>query len=202
MSAAVVTTVPFGALATGRDLLLTARKPPSACVTISPMASSSDLSQLLREGQSFQFAEPPDDAAAEKAYRAAVRIAPAWGEPYHWLGSVLERQGYAQEAAEAYQRAIHLLAGDPRPLIALGRLQGARGQSNEAIKSLEAGLALKPHYGEADARLFLADAFERSGNVEEAVAQWRAVAKMQPSYPSHERPMEEANRKLADHGAE
>ena len=166
------------------------------------MASSIDSSQLLLEGQSYQFAEPPDDAAAEKAYRAAVHIAPAWGEPYHWLGSVLERQGCAQEAAESYQRAIHLLAGDPRPLIALGRLQGAGGQYNEAIKSLEAGLALQPHYGEADARLFLADAFERLGNIKQAVAQWRVVAKMQPSYPSDKRPMEEAKRKLADHGAE
>jgi tetratricopeptide (TPR) repeat protein len=162
------------------------------------MASPSHASQLLRKGQSYQFAQPPNDAAAEKAYRAAVRAAPEWGEPFHWLGYVLERQGYAQEAAEAYQRAIHLLAGDPRPLIALGGLQRIRGQYNEAIKYLEAGLALNPHYAEADARLVLADAFECSGNVRQAVAQWRIVAQMQPSYPSDERPMEEAKRKLVE----
>jgi tetratricopeptide (TPR) repeat protein len=164
------------------------------------MASPSDASQFLREGQSCQFAEPPKYAAAEKAYRAAAHAAPEWGEPYHWLGMVLERQGHTQEAAQAYQRAIHLLGGDPRPLIALGDLQRRRGQHKEAIASLEAGLALKPHYAEADARLILADALESSGNVEQAVAQWRVVAQMQPSYPSGERPMEEARRKLAEHG--
>ena len=160
-----------------------------------------EASSLLRQGQSHQFADPPNAVAAEKAYRAAIHAAPGWGEPHHWLGSVLERQGYTQEASEAYRQAIQLLAGDPRPLIALGRLQLGRGQYSEAIESLEAGLALKPHYAEADARLFLAEAFEQSGNVEHAIAQWRVVAQMQPFYPSHEHPMEDAKKKLAEHGA-
>jgi Flp pilus assembly protein TadD len=125
------------------------------------MASASDASQLLREGQSHSFAEPPDYAAAEKAYRAATNLSPEWGEPYHWLGFVLQRQGNLEEATDAYQRAIHLLASDPRPINALGGLQRLRGQYDEAIKSLERGLALRPHYAEADARLMLAEAFAR-----------------------------------------
>lgn len=161
----------------------------------------SDASSLLRQGQSYQFADPPNDVAAEKAYRAAIHSAPEWGEPYHWLGFVLERQSCTQDASEAYRQAIRLLAGDPRPLIALGRLQLNRGQYSEAIKSLEAGLALKPHYAEADARLFLAEAFEHSGNVEQATAQWRVVSQMHPSYPSHECPLKDAKTKLAEHGA-
>jgi hypothetical protein len=60
---------------------------------------------------------------------------------------------------------------------------------------------LKPHYAEADARLILAEAFESFGNVEQAAAQWRVVAQMQSSYPSRERPMEEARRKLAEQDA-
>ena len=162
---------------------------------------SGEASSLLRQGQSHQFADPPNDVAAEKAYRAAIHASLEWGEPHHWLGSVLERQGYTQEASEAYRQAIQLLAGDPRPLIALGRLQLSRGQYSEAIESLEAGLALKPHYAEADARLFLAEAFERSGSVEQAISQWQLVAQMQPLYPSHERPMQDAKTKLAEHGA-
>ena len=118
-----------------------------------------------------------------------------------WLRRKRTEQQYTQEASEAYRQAIQLLAGDPRPLIALGRLQLGRGQYSEAIESLEAGLALKPHYAEADARLFLAEAFEQSGNVEHAIAQWRVVAQMQPFYPSHEHPMEDAKKKLAEHGA-
>jgi tetratricopeptide (TPR) repeat protein len=166
------------------------------------MASETNASQLLREGQSYQFAEPPDYAAAEKAYRAATSASPAWGEPYHWLGFVLARQGHLQDAADAYLRAIHLLADDPRPLIALGDLQRRQGQFKEAIRSLQEGLALRPHYAEADARLMLAEAFECAGDLEQAVAQWRIVAQMESSYPSKEKPMEEAKRQLSKHGLE
>jgi tetratricopeptide (TPR) repeat protein len=163
------------------------------------MASVSDTSQLLREAQAQFFDEPPDYAAAETACRAATNVSPGWGEPFHWLGSVFERQGNLQGAADAYRRAIDLLAGDPRPLIALGRLQSRRGQHEEAIRLLQDGIALKPHYAEADARLMLAEAFERADNIENAVAQWRIVVKMEPSYPSDGKPMKEARRKLAKH---
>jgi cytochrome c-type biogenesis protein CcmH/NrfG len=163
---------------------------------------SSQASEHLQEGQRHQFAEPPDDRAAEQAYRAATRAAPEWGEPYHWLASVLEKQGKAKEAVESYQRAIQLLPDDPRPLIALGVLHTAGGHYEEAIRLLEAGLAMKPHYAEADARLFLADAFERSGAEEKAVAQWKIVLGMEPSYPSHDKPIEEARRKLNEHGSD
>ena len=105
---------------------------------------ANDAAQFLRDGQSHQFAEPPDFAAAERAYRAATYVSPEWGEPYHWLGFVLTRLGNLEGAADAYRRAIHLLAGDPRPLIALGGLQRLRGQYEEAIRSLETGLALGP----------------------------------------------------------
>jgi tetratricopeptide (TPR) repeat protein len=164
------------------------------------MGSHNVALEFLREGQRHQFAEPPNDRAAETAYRSAVQSAPEWGEPYHWLGAALERQGKTHDAVEAYQQAIKWLPGDPRPFIALGQLQSTRGQYQEAIRLLEAGLAMKPHYAEADARLFLAEALERSGTVEKAVAQWQIVLRMEPSYPSHHLPMEEAKRKLNEHG--
>lgn len=157
-------------------------------------------SEFLREGQRHHFAEPPNELAAEKAYRSATLTAPEWGEPYHWLGAVLGSQGRTEEAVEAYQQAIRLLPTDPRPLIALGHLQTTCGHYAEAIRLLEAGIAMKPHYAEADARLFLADALERSGAVEEAIAQWQVIMHMEPSYPSRHLPMEEAKRKLNEHG--
>ncbi len=157
-------------------------------------------SEFLREGQRHHFAEPPNELAAEKAYRSATLTAPEWGEPYRWLGAVLESQGRKEEAVGAYQQAIRLLPDDPRPLIALGRLQTTYGHYAEAIGHLEAGLAMKPHYAEADTRLFLADALERSGAVDEAIAQWQVVLHMEPSYPSRHLPMEEAKRKLNEHG--
>ena len=164
------------------------------------MSSHDIASEFLREGQRHQFAEPPNNPAAEKAYRSATLTAPEWGEPYHRLGAVLESQGRTEEAVESYQQAIRLLPDDPRPLIALGRLQTTCGHYADAIRLLEEGIAMKPHYAEADARLFLADVLDRSGAVEEAIAQWQIVLCMKPSYPSRHLPMEEAKRKLNERG--
>jgi tetratricopeptide (TPR) repeat protein len=160
------------------------------------MAEADSSSQLLRRGQAHQFAERPDYAAAENAYREAIQASPDWGEPYHWLGSALEQQGKLQAAADAFARASHLLPGDPRPLIAQGHVRHLSGQYEEAIDLLQAGIALNPPYAEADARLMLADAFVCAGRQEQAVAEWRTVARMEPSYPSQDKPMEEARRKL------
>jgi hypothetical protein len=63
--------------------------------------SHNDAVELLREGWRHQFAEPPNELAAETAYRSALQTAPEWGEPHHWLGAVLERQGKTMEALEA-----------------------------------------------------------------------------------------------------
>ena len=64
------------------------------------MATKDDALRLLREGQSHQFAEPPDYVAAEKAYRNAAKIAQSWGEPYHWLAFTLEQRGSLEEAED------------------------------------------------------------------------------------------------------
>ena len=67
------------------------------------MGSHNVALEFLREGQRHHFAERPNELAAEKAYQSATLTAPEWGEPYHWLGAVLESQGKTKEAVEAYQ---------------------------------------------------------------------------------------------------
>lgn len=166
------------------------------------MTTQGEATRLFKEGQAHQFAEPPDYSAAEKAYRAAIDLSPQWGEPHHCLGFVLQQQGRLPEAEDACKRAVCLLKDDPRPLIALGEVQRRRGRYHVAISSLEAGLALKPHYAEADARLMLAEALVGAKRLKDAAAQWRVVVKMEPFYPSYEWPMEEAKRKLTEHGLE
>jgi Flp pilus assembly protein TadD len=64
--------------------------------------------EFLREGQRHHFAEPPNDLAAEKAFRSATLAAPEWGEPYHWLGIVLESRGRTKDAVEAGYRLARL----------------------------------------------------------------------------------------------
>lgn len=62
----------------------------------------------------------------------------------------------------------------------------------EAVRVLERGVDLKPAYGEADARLMLAQALENHGDKNGAVAQLRIVVAMEPMYPSYDAPIDEA----------
>jgi len=154
----------------------------------------------LKEGQEFQFQDPPDYFAAEISYRRAIELAPNWGEPFHWLATALEHQNRLEEACAVERRAIELLPSDPRPLIALGWNLRLLGKFAEALPLIEKGLELKPHYGEADARFMLAEVYEHLGQIDKAATLWRQITGMDSMYPSYDRPMEEAKKKLAEHG--
>jgi tetratricopeptide (TPR) repeat protein len=156
--------------------------------------------RLLKEGQELQFQNPPDYAAAERSYRKAMELAPDWGEPAHWLASVLHAQNKLEESCEVERRAIELLPSDPRPLVGLGWTLRVLGKYKEAVPFFEKGLELKPHYGEADARFMLAEVYEQLGQINDAATLWRQIIGMDSMYPSYDQPMEEAKKKLAEHG--
>jgi tetratricopeptide (TPR) repeat protein len=160
-----------------------------------------EASDLFKKGQSYCSLVPPDYPAAERCFRRLIEVAPAWGEGFHVLAHVLERQGRLEEANTAAHTAVALLPGDPRPVIALGYYFLLVGKYNEAVHFLEEGLALKPHYGEADARFMLAEAFERLGQIPKAAVLWRQIIEMPSAYPSHDRPMKESKRKLAQYAS-
>lgn len=157
---------------------------------------SSDTDQVLKQGQDAFFAEPPDFASAAKCFERVTDLAPKWVEGHHWLASSLEQRGLHAKAIKSYRKAIDCDPKDPRVRIALGRLLSELGHQEQAIVELEYGVALKPHYAEADARLFLAEAYEKAGDVRSAKQQWALVADMKGSYPSYDEPMKEARKRL------
>jgi len=159
-----------------------------------------DARSHLKEGQEYYFGDLPDYVSAEQCFRKAIAVAPDWGESFLFLAGALQRQNKLKQACEMGRTAVRLLPGDPRPLIDLGNTLLLSGRHAAAVHSLEDGLKLKPHYGEADARCMLAEAFERLGNIKRAAVTWRQIANMESTYPSHDRPMEEAKKKLAKHG--
>ena len=154
----------------------------------------------FKEGQEFQFQDPPDYGAAEKSYREAIDLAPDWGEPVHGLACVLQEQNRYEESCEVERKAIQLLPSDPRPVLTLGWTLRLLGKYAEAVEALEKGLALKPHYGEADSRLMLAEVYEQLSQINKAATLWRQIIGMDSMYPSYDEPMEEAKKKLAQHG--
>ena len=94
----------------------------------------------LRLGRTYLASQPPDYAAAQRSFRAAIRLAPEWGEPYYLLGLTFQRQGKVREAMGAYEQAIMRNTG-PLPLIALGWMRRLLGDFGAALECLHAALA-------------------------------------------------------------
>ncbi|HVU09571.1 MAG TPA: tetratricopeptide repeat protein [Verrucomicrobiae bacterium] len=161
---------------------------------------NAQISGLLKQGQTLFFASPPDLDGAIKAFQSVTEQAPDWMEGFHWLGSALEQRGKLENAIAMFQKAVQLDKHDSRPLISLGVCFVKAGRLNEAIKYFRSGLELKPHYGEADARLMLADALERNGKIQDAIVEWKKISEMTGFYPSGDAPMIEAKAKLMERG--
>lgn len=108
----------------------------------------------------------------------------------------LESKGEHKSAISAYKEIVNK-SNDPRHFIAFGVCLQKCGHWQQSIEVLEKGIALKPHYCEGDARLFLAKALFKSGKKGLAIKQWQHVSKMQPEYPSYESVQNEAKKMLA-----
>jgi Flp pilus assembly protein TadD len=101
-------------------------------------------------------------------------------------------------ALRLFRRAVELDGADPKYWIALGVCLSKLRHWSEAAKALQRGVGLKPHYAEADARLFLAEALLSSGDRKRAREQFQHIVGMERSYPSYDRPMDEARRRLGE----
>ncbi len=156
--------------------------------------------KILIEGHELFFAEPPDHRGAAERYAKVIALSPDWGEGHQWLGAAYEALGDEDRAATEYQAAHELDPDDSRPIISLGILRTRQQHFDEAITLLKRGVSSKPHYGFADAKLFLAEAFEGARKIEQAQQQWQEVLELESMYPSYDEPMKQAREKLRLHG--
>lgn len=153
---------------------------------------------ILREGQERFFADPPDYEGARTMFARVTQIRPDWSEGHHWLATSHEALDRITEAEAEYRSAAKCDPEDPRPQVSLGRLLLNAGRFREAVRELERGVKIKHQYGEADSRLFLAEAYEATGERSKAREEWTRIAKMEGFYPSYDEPMKEARCKLAE----
>jgi Flp pilus assembly protein TadD len=119
---------------------------------------------------------------AERAYSKAIRLA---------------HVGDHASALRWFRRATEFDGNDPRYWIGLGVCLIKLHHWDQAVVAVQRGLDLHPHYAEADARLFLAEALIGAGQVNKARTQLKIVAGMKSSYPSYDHPITEARRRLA-----
>ena len=117
------------------------------------------------------------------------------------MGTAQEQNGELNHAAQSFERAIRLAPSDTRPLVSLGVCLTRLKQYTLAISHLRRAIELKPHYAEASAHLFLADALKESGQIDAACKEWQMVLKMPTEYPECDEAKKEANKLLERHCA-
>ena len=151
-------------------------------------------------GQTYFFEAKPNLPEALKCFRRVVELSPEWPEGHHWLGTVQEKNGELEDAVKSFEQASRLAPSDTRPLISLGVCLTRLKRYDDAIRHLRHGIELKPHYGEASAHLFLADALIQSGQTDAACSEWKFIAQLPPTYPEYKSASKEAKKLLEIHG--
>ena len=164
------------------------------------MSTSEQAQKHLSLGQGHFFDEPRDVEAAVQEFRQVIESAPNWDEGYGWLSSALHELGHLDEAISTRREAMRLAPEDARHPTSLGVILMQQHKPLEAIEMLCKGISLNPHYGKADAHLFLAEALLANGQIQEACQEWQLVLTLKPMYPSYEEPHQEAKRMLKVHG--
>lgn len=134
------------------------------------------LAERFAEGVRALRESRPDDA--EAAFRAILAAGGSRAFVHHNLGVALQQRGRHADAVPEFRAALkldpkmgpaRLLAG--ASLLALGRPQEAAGELERAVELLP---------DEPLARVQLADAYERTGNVAGIVDQYRELATRAP----------------------
>jgi tetratricopeptide (TPR) repeat protein len=106
-----------------------------------------------------------------------------------------------QHAVQSFEQAIRLAPSDTRPLISLGVCLTSLKQHAAAIPHLRRAIDLKPHYAEASAHLFLAEALKESGQIDAVCKESKLVLEMPTEYPEYDSAKKEAGQLLEQHCA-
>ena len=110
-------------------------------------------------------------AAAERAYRKAIKIEAGFVEAYNNLGNVLLDRGRIGEASKAYDKALRLLPENPMLHNNLGNALLMLGKYEQACERL--GRAIELDAGYADAHNNLGNALRNLGRLEDAADCYR-----------------------------
>lgn len=130
------------------------------------------------EGRSHQFQGKL--AAAERAYRKAIKADQDFVEAYNNLGNVLVDRERLQEAAGAYRKAIKILPNHPMLLNNLGHTLQLQGESEKAIGWFEKAIAQDSSY--ADAYVNLGNALRYADQPERALGYYRQATIIDPEH--------------------
>jgi Tfp pilus assembly protein PilF len=137
---------------------------------------------------------------AERAFRDVLKNGGEQSYVHHNLGIVLQQRGRHQDALLEFRAAARLDPSfGPAPMLA-GVSLLALGRAREATTELERAVHLMPD--EPAAHLQLADAYERTGNIDGVVNEYRRLVTLAPKSDEYVYRLGRAYLKLAERSYE
>jgi len=122
--------------------------------------------------------EAHDDAAAERAYRAALDIWPDFSDAHYNLAGLLARRKTWDEAVTHYQAALRGQPGNVTYLVNLGHALNRAGRSKEALAPLEHAVEIDPKSDRGWTNI--GAAFLALGRPQDAVRAYGEAASLDP----------------------
>jgi tetratricopeptide (TPR) repeat protein len=117
-------------------------------------------------------------AAAERAFRKAVELAPESVDARFDLGTVLFEQRNYPAAADCFRKVTELEPGHGPAYLRLGHCLADQGDRAEALRAFEAAVRYMPQH--AEARREFGALLAREGRPDEAATQLRHALQLQP----------------------
>ncbi len=118
--------------------------------------------------------------AAISEYQEAMRLDPAFPEPYYNLGLAFAKKGQNDDAIAQFKKDISLDPGNSDAYYNLGVVLGQEGRNEEAISQYREAVRINPDH--VDARYNLGTALGMAGQIDEAIGQFREVIRLQPDH--------------------
>ncbi len=106
--------------------------PPTASQTPVPV-SLEGVEEAIEQGNNARDQKPPDYEEAERAYKAAAKLAPNDERPFIGLGNIYYDQKRDEEAIAAYRKALELQPKNRSVFEALGDAYFRLGKYEESI---------------------------------------------------------------------
>ena len=163
------------------------------CVALDAQSLTPALTKLFNQG--VQAEKSGQLEAAEKAFLAVLEQGGKQAFVYNNLGIVYRERGDNEQALAQFREAVRLNATYAAPRVLLGSSLLALGRVREAAVELETAVKINPR--EPSARLELARAYARTGNMTGAVEQFRRLRQQAAGDPEYAYQLGRAYMKLS-----
>ncbi len=162
------------------DALLAARRFGIAAEFLTAVKSRFEKLPAYQYNLGLAYYGARDFATALEHFRQALKLAPKLELARYFEGNCLAAGGDLEAAQQSYRAALLANPNNPDYLFALGKVLSLAGSEHdvEVIALLKKALAIKPSH--TPSRLYLALAFERSGQLAEARDLLETVAREYP----------------------